>query len=264
MPEDTHALAVADDFAEFGGLGLEAIKSSDLVVPRLVLLQAMSPAVTAEDSQLKAGVIYNLTTGENLGKSINFVLLNYWLNRTKWETPEIGSPIECIASDGELGSKYGECRVCSFKDWQGKEPPLCTDFKNLIMLVKPQEGGWEDANWANYAAKRSALTPTNRLLTAVKTWMNNGVQMPIFAGIYEMMIQRREGNGGVYYAPEFKRVGIIPKASIQSIKGKWQAFEEIRIEAQRIAASQNAESGDDEHPDMATAGAASTKDDLPY
>jgi hypothetical protein len=266
MPEDTHALANVDDFAEYAGLGLEAIKSSDLVVPRVTILQAMSPAVTAEDSDVKAGVIYNLTTGESLGKSVEFVLLNYWLSRTKWEPDEdgkqvIGAPIECIAPDGENGSRYGACGKCQFANWDGKKPPLCTDFKNLIMLIKPNNGGWEDANWANFAAKRSALTPTNRLLTTVKTWIQSGVKMPIFAGIYEMSAGRREGQGGVFYVPDFKRIGIVPKTALAGVHARWSEFEEIRAEAIKVAAEQNAAEGDDESPAGATATSGA---EMPY
>lgn len=55
------ALAVAE-YGDDAGRGFEGESASDFSIPFIDLLQALSPQVTAEDSDMKAGMFYNKTT----------------------------------------------------------------------------------------------------------------------------------------------------------------------------------------------------------
>lgn len=52
------------DYGEDSGAGFEGQDASHLSIPFLALLQSNSPQVTAEDSTLKAGMLYNTVTEE--------------------------------------------------------------------------------------------------------------------------------------------------------------------------------------------------------
>ena len=240
------AIVVQDEydvsaFADMGGLGLEEVKSSDMVIPRLSILQAMSPAVTDEDSTAKAGEIYNITTSENYGRTMQFVAVGYWVSRTKWFTREIGSDVECVAPTATQGTVYGACATCEFAKWtedgSGKNiPPFCTDFKNFIMLPVLEGVPVSDSPFVLYSGKRTAIRSINRLLTALKMRKHNGAPLPIFADVWEMKAEGQEGKtGGKYYTPAFKRIRSITAAEVPLMLARYKEFDSIRAAAQDFA-----------------------------
>ena len=64
------------------------IVNSDIVVPRIFLMQALSDFVNEEDSKVKAGDIVRSTTGEKLGDSKNPVWIIPLMIKNEWMMQE--------------------------------------------------------------------------------------------------------------------------------------------------------------------------------
>jgi hypothetical protein len=247
VPQDSGELDIAGlEGLGAEGLGLDSITSRDLVIPRIAILQALSPAVNGDNPTERAGDIFNVTTQENYGRSIEFITLAYWISRTKWETPDITSPVECIASDGEHGSKFGNCASCPFSQWSQGKPPQCTEFKNLLILPRLNEGDVSDSPFAIYAAKRASIRPMNRFLTSIKMLKKGTVTLPIFASIWEMKSEALKGPKGTYFAPSFRRTGFITNEMVKPLMNRFNEFKAIRDEAMKVTAQANANSAQED------------------
>lgn len=206
------------------GEGLEFVTGSELVIPRLAILQPTSPLSSEEGYQ--AGNIVNLNTKQNYGRSVNIVAVLYTHTRTQWESnSDISSPIECRSSDAKHGSTKdarhggGVCAACPLSKWQDNKPPLCTDFMNLLVL--PFASSTErpdfkqsifDASPALFSAKRTAQPAIKELLTNASMLRIAGKPAPLYAAVYQLTSKRVDNGKGVFFVPSTQSLGLVPDA----------------------------------------------------
>ena len=142
------AIVSADQLPEFAKhdgpvRGKDNIQQEDLLIPRVKLLQFLSPEVIDDKNELKAGMFVNSLTGGFLGETVDFIALNTAISRIKWVSKEINSGIDCISLDGSTGSRHGDCKKCKFMEWQEGEKgeriaPACNRFMNYPSLLLPE------------------------------------------------------------------------------------------------------------------------------
>lgn len=84
----TNALAMGSDFEDFAGAGLENVGAGDLLVPRLAILQKLSPQVDPSEGEFiegaKVGDIADLGTGELFPDGIWFLPVFYRKDYLEW------------------------------------------------------------------------------------------------------------------------------------------------------------------------------------
>ena len=125
-------------FGDAAGEGLENVTSNEIVLPRLGIMQPTSPMV--EEGTARPGDIANLLTGENYGTSVQFYPLMFWSTRIFWESKALNSNIMCSSKDGRNGTLKtsetagGVCAQCPHAQWHDGEGPVCTEFKNLLVI----------------------------------------------------------------------------------------------------------------------------------
>lgn len=218
-------------FRENAGSGLDNIRPEDIILPRLTILQPTSPL--AQEDGYSAGDIVNSITNENYGRKFEFYVLHYYPNRVRWESPDPGSPIDCRSEDGLTGTKRdaehagGNCGACPYAQWRGDERPSCTAFKNLIVLPKT-----EDASPIVYSAKRSALKPTNQLLSALAV-----ERKPAYASTWVLAVEKNQKDRQTWYTPKFTKGETIKTvAEFHALK---QASDSMVASQSRIRFSQD-------------------------
>lgn len=101
--ENKQSVAVstsADPFASFAGAGMEDVEASDILIPRISVLQALSPQLNAQKSQFiegsKPGMICDVGTGELLGDGITFLPLHYAKQWIEWFPRKSGKGLAAI------------------------------------------------------------------------------------------------------------------------------------------------------------------------
>lgn len=119
-------------------LGFEDDSMDDLIIPRIKIMQALSPEV--QDQKARVGDIVNSLTLERLNDKV-FIPVCKFNNHVYWRDRSEGGGIICRAADGKMGqmedgsTKYcAQCRLCEFDNSkQGREAlPKCTKYINFL------------------------------------------------------------------------------------------------------------------------------------
>jgi hypothetical protein len=141
------------ELMKFGGKsrGFEAMDASDIIVPQLKLLQALSPLVQEYPEKYKQGAVVD--SGSEIiiaepGKDFYVQFIRFHKNRILWIPKTEGGGIRCMSSNakfattGEFASEIPGGRMCSncpFSMWENdadenNKSPKCTLYYNYALL----------------------------------------------------------------------------------------------------------------------------------
>jgi len=120
--------------------GREHIDASDLILPRLKLLQATSDECMDEDTpDAKPGKLFHSGAKEVFDPPIRTLFVAHTKSRgmfPKEDNPRFQGLSRCISRDGITGDTYGDCSECAYLKWGDRnEPPLCSDSHNFTALT---------------------------------------------------------------------------------------------------------------------------------
>lgn len=119
--------------------GFEETDSSDIVIPRIKVINALSPE--RQDGLAEEGDVINSLTKESVvGK--RFIPIKQYYSKIEWnEDRDADQRILCYARDGKVGvdgdgnkNACASCRKCMFDNTKtGKESqPKCTSYMNFL------------------------------------------------------------------------------------------------------------------------------------
>lgn len=117
--------------------GLGKIDAEDRMIPRLKIMQPLSPEV--DEGIAKSGEFLNSIAKKSYGKEIQIIPIVWWKSRIDWAPREDGGEILCQARDAVHGTVNGACADCELSKWHDKEAPECTAIINILMLVNSAE-----------------------------------------------------------------------------------------------------------------------------
>lgn len=124
------------------GRGFENVERKDILMPRVKLLQQMSPEVTGELG-MKAGTMVTSLSNINHGAKVVLTPILHFRSRIKWIKQDDGGGIECSSPDARTPLSdmiCASCANCEHKDWddtkKGKDQaPACTLYENFLVLI---------------------------------------------------------------------------------------------------------------------------------
>jgi hypothetical protein len=237
MPKHAHLATTTSDalattteldalYGDAGGEGLENVNRDDIVLPRLAIMQTVSPQVA--DGTSRPGHIVNTVTGEDYGSTLRFFALISYTSRVQWASRQLNSEIECQSRDGIHGSmtdarhNHGKCAGCPLAEWTDDQAPLCTEFRNLLLLPFAADADATTAVTnpapAVYSAKRASLSAVRKFLGAAqllrKKVGNTMVKPPLWASLYEFKTVKVTNDKGNYFLPAFTRLGYVEDADM--------------------------------------------------
>lgn len=188
--------------------GGEEVDQSDLIIPRLSLAQKMSDEIDESSPKyipgLKEGMFFNNISKEVYGRAVNIVPVFKFASRVRWESREKGSPIICQSFDGITGKgdPGGECIKCSLSQFQDGEPPECTEFKNVGLVILPENRRPTMADAAVLPFKRGSLKYGKQLIS-----MLNNTRRDWFSWIIRLTSAPEKGKKGTYAVPTAMFIG---------------------------------------------------------
>lgn len=82
------------------GTGLENVKASDLLIPRLTIIQALSPQINPQkpefDETAKAGMIYDVGLQEGFTSDVGFIFVHYVKQWLEWAPRNTGKGLQGV------------------------------------------------------------------------------------------------------------------------------------------------------------------------
>ncbi len=104
-------------------LGKENIARDDMVIPRVALLQAVSPEVI--DGRGESGNFFHTVAEEDLGPTLDVIIVHHSKRYTLWNPRHAGGGVLARASDGKHWDN----------DWEGEIQPFKEKAKYKVKLA---------------------------------------------------------------------------------------------------------------------------------
>lgn len=183
---------MAEEQLEFSFLdeaekGFENMEAGDVTIPLLLISQPLSKNVA--DGSLPVGHFYNSVTGRDYGTSVKIVVCHYDRMWYEWKPDQGGlvgrypvGGIEGVVGDRYTGMMHGENKVEE-------------KFVYLVYLPDYKEDGF--LVFASTGGNKRYLKAWNSQLTNLRTL--SGRQAPIFAGIWELTINKDKNKQGMVF-----------------------------------------------------------------
>jgi len=166
----------------------------DITVPRLVILQGLSPEVT--QGLGRPGEFYVKGLEQNVGKGpVEFIVLMRNKSRIRWQDLKFGGGILCRSIDAKqgVGDPGGPCEQCPHSVWNGQDKPACDVYQNLIVVLK-NEKEWMPMAISGNRTKLKAIKNLNSMLM-----VELAKSRPLFAKSYTIEAITRTNNQGMQY-----------------------------------------------------------------
>jgi len=210
LPAKAAGVPARPDYITEGQQGLEDVEQKDLLFPRAVLMQDLSPQV--KEKKFSAGDIVNSVTGDIIvgceDQPIEFIPVLFWHEWIEWQPRDEGGGMIEYSRDreGELARRYYAGEMRTLKD--GREVRAVTAY--LVFLVQPlgPDGTADASKMFCIGCAKSNLKHGRKLLTLAKMRGN----VPLFAGKYTFG-PNEETNRKLntqYWAFEFENAGWTP------------------------------------------------------
>lgn len=94
---------IDDDFGAYAGAGMEEVRSDDLLVPRIAILQGLSPQIKKQKAEYiqgaEEGHIADLGTGELFPDGVWFLPVHYRKDYLEWAPRDTGKGLVAVHSD---------------------------------------------------------------------------------------------------------------------------------------------------------------------
>lgn len=243
----------------------------DMIVPRLKLLQGLSPEVKQSDGELVAGRWYHSVADEMLGKEIRIVpvlvqgtfaawtprvrgggepqLLFSSLDRETWDRPNEEFPVTLEGGrkvTWRTGSDVGDTRHGDLTAWGSsdpdnpKSPPAAAlTYRCIFFLMDRPE-----PLPVMYIASRTAIQPIKELITKVEF---RGVHQ--CGQIFKAKVVEKSKDGTSWFAPSFEADGVVEdKQLFEMLCTQGRSFDR---NFKRVKASDESEEGGEERRERA-------------
>lgn len=262
------ATAVPSFMQADAGLGVEGMSSSDMEVPRLILLQALSPEVSEGDE--KPGQFFHSILEESLGNELRIIPIFADIKYILWRPRHEGGGILARADDGvHWTPPNAEFDVKPYKDqpktvkwktkstvqasgldaWGSSDPsdpnsqPAATKMWNFVVVLPdfPEMGPMV------LTLQRGAASVGKNLTGKIKM---SG--LPSFGQIFTMSVKKEDTGSGPYFAPSFTKSGLVEsEEEYLQHKAMYESFKSMGLQIKDLEGAQEGE---------ATGSAAATPD----
>jgi len=201
--------------------GFERIDLREVSMPRVKVMQALSPELEDEEYGFRPGDIIHGALMEKLPE--NFIPLLIWDSRILFSSREEGSKILCRANDGKHGYSEGLdtpklCSCCPYGQWNGDNPPECTLTINVLALFE----GYDMPVVIQFAN------------TSWK-YGNRFKQMALFSGgdifsrKYKLKSKKESNEKGTYYVIQVKPAGLPTEEEYKKAEALYERFLNVTV-----------------------------------
>lgn len=198
QPKGGALVAHDDDFSQYAGQGMENVTAGDILIPRIAILQDLSPQLKERKPEFIAGAavgdICDVGLGEVYKDGLLFVPVYYVKQWLEWAPRASGKGLVNIHDDDSILEK------CRFNE---KNQPLLGP--NLIS----ETAQWYGLN-LNARGRRSFLPMSSTALKRSKRWMGLATSEEL-----------ARADGSTFNPPLFYRAYYLTTAEESNNEGDW-------------------------------------------
>lgn len=216
--------------------GFENVDMSEVTMPRIKLLQAMSPELDDQDYDFKKGeLIHNLIMEKVSPIFIPLVFISSKVMFVPRDNQKRLALLErlgveddgstmmlCRAKDGKnvdmslIGRN--NCAECGYHKWDGNTPPICTSSISILALFDglelPAVFQFANTNW-KYGRKFRDMA------------MYSGGAL--FGKKYRLDIKQEENDKGKFFVTPVKPAGVPTEEEFRKAEAMYNRFSNVRI-----------------------------------
>jgi hypothetical protein len=246
------------------GRGLEQITAADVEVPRIKLLQALSPELKAHDD-LRAGMWYHTVADQGLGRKLTVIPVYIDQSFILWRPRKSGGGILARAMDGihwtpanvefkvkldnggdatwktaHTVSKSGLAEWGSTDPKDPSSPPAATRMYNIavVILDAPQ------LSPAVVTMQRASIKVARKFLAKLRLAT---ATMPLFGLMLELGAEEaKNAQGQDYMAPTWSMAGLVrDQKTYEVCRSLYERFHNLGLQIRDVEKAQ-----DDDTPEM--------------
>lgn len=252
---DTTSIVVASAtpnfMAQYAGQGAEAISNADAEIPRIKLIQALSPELQ-EHEDLRQGEFWHTVSETSLGKSLRIVPLYMWQMYILWNPRESGGGIIARADDGvhwtpdsgeftvkiNKGAKSVSWKLAptvassGLDQWGSYDPdnknsqPAATKMYSIVAYLPD----FPELSPCIITLQRSSIKVARRFIGKLKI-----TRAPSFGQIFQMASTQEQGDQGSYWNYKLSGDGFVQdEAEFNLYKGLYEQFKASGVKIKDI------------------------------
>jgi hypothetical protein len=241
----------APDYIKTGaaGRGLENVCREDLVIPRVKLLQPMSPEV--QDKGMKEGHLINNLSQKDYGDTLEFIPITHTKSRIYWQDREDGGGMLCASDNGldrrdhDAPAKIAkllkikdfvlpaDCSCCPFHGWDNEaerekdQKPKCTIYYNFPAFV--------NGEMVALSLDRTKIRTAKNILTLATT---TGGNADMFAKKYRLTVTKEKNDQYSYYNIVVEPAGWVSEEEYEAGKAMYDSFKNKTLKVEQDAPQQ--------------------------
>jgi len=207
--------------------GLENVRPQDILIPRLVLMQALSPQVV--EKNFESGDIINSISGElvlEVDKEIEFIPIYHYLEWIQWGDRDAGGGIQdrSLDPDGQLAQMSN--KMVKHTTAEGKEVFTVTEYHNFVCVFVEDD----KLEPIVISCAKSNIKHAKKFIGLIRM---RG-RFPMYAGKYclQSALETNPQNQK-YYVYKFTNAGWCPKELLEPLGKIYEmlrdAFQERRL-----------------------------------
>ena len=264
--ENALAPQMPDFMNKFKGMGAEDVDSSAIEVPRLKLLQALSPELEEDDS-LRPGMFYHNIAEVDLGKELEIVpcyinqshilfaprgdsgggILARSFDGKTWDAPNREFTVKLKGGATVTWNTGKDVASSGLTAWGSENPddpsspPAATAIINVISFLPEHP----DISPVVVSFQRSSYKAGKKLVGALRI-----SPVPSFGRLFTMTAVKVEGPEGPYLEPRVKASGLVQDPELFEVcTGVYEAFKGRNISMDDLAGDSEAGEDDEDGTD---------------
>src|SRR3990167_4264402 len=204
-----------------GVAGLEGTKSSDLIFPRLNVMQSTS--VPVQEGKFKAGDIVRQDTNEvfiPVGHEAVLVPIKFQREFLHWASRSSKRGIIERSTDenSPLAKKCAEALAQLFSTRKGVDTINEESYNesHSWLLTHKSDSGMRELLVISFA--KGSIRESKQFISSI-----HQLQVPAFSLKFKITAQQRKNPKGIYYVPEPKRLGYVDEADFVEYEKMYEA-----------------------------------------
>lgn len=224
-------LPATTEFEDFAGAGLENVTSSDILIPRLGILQALSPQLKKSKSEYieggEAGMIADVGTGETFPDGVIFLPVYYRKDFIEWFPRDTGKGIANIHPDATI---LDQCKPNDRGQMVLPNANIVIETAQFFGLNISADRRMTFIPMASTQLKKAKKL--NTLAKGEKLRRGDGSEYvaPLFYRTYNLTTAEESNNDGEWFGWKIERGLALPEFTIEQHGFNWREVMQSAID----------------------------------